>query len=296
MPCYHPITGYRTKDGTVVFSELRRYGETQEITVKCGQCIGCKLENSRVWAMRAVHETKLYKRNCFITLTYDEENLPHRGKLNYPDFHQFMHKLRKKYGQGIRFYMCGEYGTLNNRPHYHAILFNHDWTDKIHFKQTESEKSISTSEELQRLWPHGHSSTGEATFESAAYIARYCVQKITGDEAEEHYKRFDYLGEYQLTPEFNQMSRKPGIGGDWLKFYKEDVFKHDIVVINGKETNVPKFYDKLLKKQNPERLQDLKDAREWNGYQQRADNTPERLLIKEIVTKAKIQQLERGKV
>lgn len=92
------------------------------------------------------------------------------------------------------------------------------------------------------------------------------------------------------------MSRKPGIGGDWLKFYKEDVFKHDIVVINGKETNVPKFYDKLLKKQNPERLQDLKDAREWNGYQQRADNTPERLLIKEIVTKAKIQQLERGKV
>lgn len=159
-----------------------------------------------------------------------------------------------------------------------------------------SQKNLSALEELQRLWPHGHSSTGEATFESAAYIARYCVQKITGDEAEEHYKRFDYLGEYQLTPEFNQMSRKPGIGGDWLKFYKEDVFKHDIVVINGKETNVPKFYDKLLKKQNPERLQDLKDAREWNGYQQRADNTPERLLIKEIVTKAKIQQLERGKV
>ncbi|AXH76776.1 MAG: replication initiator protein [Microviridae sp.] len=296
MPCYHPITGYRAENGTVVFTELRRHGTTSEITIKCGQCIGCKLENSRVWAMRAVHETKLYKRNCFITLTYDEENLPHRGQLNYDDFQQFMKRLRKKYGENIRFYMCGEYGTLNGRPHYHAILFNHDWTDKKHFKKSESGESIYTSESLQRLWPHGHSSSGEATFESAAYIARYCVQKRTGEDSEEHYKRYDYLGEYQLAPEFNQMSRKPGIGGDWLKFYKEDIFARDIVIINGKETNVPKFYDKLLKKQNPERLQDLKDAREWNGYQQRADNTPERLLVKEMVTKAKIKLLERGKI
>lgn len=296
MPCYHPITGYRAENGSVVFSELRRHGTTQEITVKCGQCIGCKLENSRVWAMRAVHEAKLYKHNCFITLTYNEENLPHRNQLNYDDFQQFMKRLRKKYGENIRFYMCGEYGTLNGRPHYHAILFNHDWEDKVHFKRSDSGESISTSKSLEALWPHGHSSTGEATFESAAYIARYCVSKITGEEAEEHYKRFDYLGEYQLTPEFNQMSRKPGLGADWLRFYKEDVFANDIVIINGKETNVPKFYDKLLKKQNPERLQDLKDAREWNAYQQRADNTPERLLVKEMVTKAKIQQLERGKI
>jgi len=296
MPCYHPITGYRAENGSVVFSELRRHGTTQEITVKCGQCIGCKLENSRVWALRAVHEAKLYKRNCFVTLTYNEENLPHRNQLNYDDFQQFMKRLRKKYGENIRFYMCGEYGTLNGRPHYHAILFNHDWEDKVHFKRSDSGESISTSKSLEALWPHGHSSTGEATFESAAYIARYCVSKITGEEAEEHYKRFDYLGEYQLKPEFNQMSRKPGLGADWLRFYKEDVFANDIVIINGKKTNVPKFYDKLLKKQNPERLQDLKDAREWNGYQQRADNTPERLLVKEMVTKAKIQQLERGKI
>lgn len=246
--------------------------------------------------MRAVHEAKLYTRNCFITLTYSEENLPDRNQLNYEDFHEFMHKLRKKYGVGIRFYMCGEYGTLNGRPHYHAILFNHDWDDKIHFKRSESGESISTSEQMQKLWPFGHSSTGNVTFESAAYIARYCIQKRTGEEAIEHYTRYDYLGEYQLTPEFNQMSRKPGLGADWLRFYKEDVFAHDIVIINGKETNVPKFYDRLLKKQNPERLQDLKDAREWNGYQQRADNTPERLLVKEMVTKAKIKQLERGKV
>jgi len=246
--------------------------------------------------MRAVHEANLYKRNCFITLTYAEENLPHRNKLNYEDFQQFMKRVRKKYGENIRFYMCGEYGTLNGRPHYHAILFNHDWEDKQYFKTTGADGKIYTSEALQKLWPHGHSSTGEATFESAAYIARYCVQKRTGEQAEEHYKRYDFLGEYQLTPEFNQMSRKPGIGGDWLKFYKNDVFTNDYVIINGKETNVPKFYDRLLKKTNPQRLEDLKEAREWEGYQRRADNTQERLAVKEQVTLAKIQQLERGKI
>ena len=292
MPCYHPITGYRAENGSVVFSELRRYGETSEITVACGQCIGCRLERSRIWAMRAVHEAKMYKRNCFITLTYNDENLPERGRLKYEDFVLFMKRLRKKHGENIRFYMCGEYGDLD-RPHYHAIIFNHDWDDKTYFKTSNSKEKIYTSDDLTKLWGMGHTSTGDATFESAAYIARYCMQKINGEQAEEHYKRYDYLGEYSLVPEFNEMSRKPGIGGDWLKFHMKDVYTNDKVIINGKETNVPKFYDKILKRLDPEKLRDFKEIREWNGYQQRADNTDARLLVKEQVTIAKIQQLKR---
>lgn len=293
MPCYHPISGYRAKDGSVVFNKHKRHGETEPTTIACGQCIGCKLEKSRVWAMRAVHETKLYKRNCFITLTYDEENIPDRGQLKYEDFQVFMKKLRKKYGQNIRFYMCGEYGTIGGRPHMHAILFNHDFDDKTKFKTTGSGETICTSTSLEKLWPYGFSSVGEATFEAAAYIARYCVSKVTGDQADEHYTRYDYLGEYRLTPEFNQMSRKPGIGADWLRFYAEDVWTSDSVIINGKETNVAKYYDKLLKRKDPDRMRDIKDNREWNGYKHRADNTPERLAIKEQVTMAKIRQLQR---
>jgi len=296
MPCYHPITGYRAENGSVVFYEHRRHGTTQEITVKCGQCIGCKLENSRIWAMRAVHETHLYKRNCFITLTYNDENLPHRGRLEYAHWQLFMKRLRKKYGDNIRFYMCGEYGTLNDRPHFHAILFNHDFDDKTYFKTTDSKEKIYTSKELEKLWQYGHSSVGEATFESAAYIARYCVQKRTGEEAEEHYKRYDFLGEYSLVPEFNEMSRKPGIGADWLRFHKKDVYTFDKVIINGKETNVPKFYDRIMAKEDPEKMRDFKEAREWRGYENRADNTPERLAVKEIVTIAKTKLLERGKI
>jgi len=292
MPCYHPITGYRAENGSVVFSELRRHGSTTEITIACGQCVGCRLERSRIWAMRAVHEAKMYKRNCFITLTYNDENLPDRGRLRYLDYVLFMKRLRKKHGENIRFYMCGEYGDLD-RPHYHAIIFNHDWDDKTYFKTSNSKEKIYTSEDLTKLWGLGHASTGDATFESAAYIARYCMQKINGERAEEHYKRYDFLGEYSLVPEFNEMSRKPGIGGDWLRFHMKDVYTNDKIIINGKETNVPKFYDKILKRLDPEKLRDFKEIREWNGYQQRADNTPERLAVKEQVTIAKIQQLKR---
>ena len=257
MPCYHPITGYRAENGSIVFSELRRHGSTTEITIACGQCVGCRLERSRIWAMRAVHEAKMYKRNCFITLTYNDENLPDRGRLKYEDFVLFMKRLRKKHGENIRFYMCGEYGDLD-RPHYHAIIFNHDWKDKTYFKTSNSKEKIYTSEDLTKIWGLGHASTGDATFESAAYIARYCMQKINGERAEEHYKRYDFLGEYSLVPEFNEMSRKPGLGGDWLKFHMKDVYTNDKIIINGKETNVPKFYDKILKRLDPENYETLR--------------------------------------
>lgn len=247
--------------------------------------------------MRCVHEASLHKRNCFITLTYNDENLPERKKLKREDFTLFMKRLRKHaYPTQPRFYLGGEYGTLNDRPHFHAILFGWDWEDKKYYKTTPSGEKIWLSATLERLWPYGYSSTAEMTFESAAYIARYCMQKVTGEMAEEHYKRYDELGEYQLPPEFNGMSLKPGLGADWYKFYKNDVHQNDYVIINGKETNVPKFYDKILKRTDPDKMQYFKEQREWNGYQQRLDNTPERLAVKEQVTLAKIKQLQRGKI
>lgn len=139
MPCYHPITGYKTAGGQVVWNELKRHGECTPITVTCGQCIGCKLERSRVWAMRCVHEASLYKRNSSITLTYDPAHVPYRNQLTHKHFQDFMKRLRKK-NIGVRYYMGGEYGTLHNRPHYHAILFNKDFPDRKYFKNHQAEK------------------------------------------------------------------------------------------------------------------------------------------------------------
>lgn len=298
MACYNPITAYKTELGCVVFTELKRNGNiTTQLKLACGQCIGCRLERSRQWAMRCVHEAQMHPQNSFITLTYDDNNLPYRNNLNYEDFQKFMKRLRKHTGPSqVRFYMGGEYGELNWRPHFHACIFGWDWPDKVFFKRSPSGERVYTSATLQRLWPFGYSSTANVTFQSAAYIARYCVQKVTGKAAEEHYKRQDENGVYHLTPEFNQMSRKPGLGATWFAKYKTDVYNHDHVIVNGMECSPPKYYDKILKRENRDRLEQLKETREQDGLLHKADNTHQRLDARHQVAKAKAKMLLRNKV
>lgn len=297
MTCYNPITAYQTESGCIVFNEMKRHGNTRALKIPCGQCIGCRLERSRQWAIRCVHESQMHKENCFITLTYNDEHLPHRGQIQYSDFQKFMKRLRKKEKEKqIKYYMGAEYGDINERPHYHACIFGHDWPDKKHHANSPSGEKIYTSEELQELWPYGYSSTANVSFHSAAYIARYCLKKVTGQAAEEHYKRTDENGEYQKIPEFNKMSLKPAIGKTWLEKYKGDVYNNDHVIINGVACNPPKYYDKLLKRMDKDRLEELKECREENAAKHKSDNTPERLKVREIVQQAQLNQLIRGKI
>lgn len=263
------------------------------LTLPCGQCIGCRLERSRQWAIRCMHETQLHKQNCFITLTYNDENLPRRNSLDYTEFQKFMKRLRKSAPNRVRFYMCGEYGEENWRPHYHACLFGHDFDDKRYHAKTPTGESLFTSETLEKLWPYGFSTIGAVTFQSAAYVARYCVQKVTGDAAKLHYARKDHEGEYSLRPEFNKMSLKPGIGANWLELYQKDVYPHDYVVVNAKEVKPPKYYDTLYERKQPERMEEIKHARETRARENYQDNTPERLEAKQIVQAARLNQLKR---
>lgn len=245
--------------------------------------------------MRCVHEASLYKRNSSITLTYDPAHVPYRNQLTHKHFQDFMKRLRKK-NIGVRYYMGGEYGTLHNRPHYHAILFNKDFPDRKYFKKSPSGEKIYTSDELERLWPWGYSGVGDATFEMAAYIARYCLAKRTGKEAEAHYRREDEEGIYQQIPEYNRMSNRSGLGADWIKFFKTDVYTDDYVIIRGKESRTPKYYDKIFNRINEETMARIKEEREWTAYQHRDDNTQARLDVKEQVQQAKLNLLIRGKI
>lgn len=295
MPCYHPLRAYKCANGEVVFYERSNFNVVQQLSLPCGQCIGCRLEKSRQWAVRCMHEASLWERNSFITLTYSDDNLPLRGALDYPAYQKFMKRLRKAAGaSGVRFYMCGEYGPENWRPHYHACLFNFDFPDKTYWSTTGSGEKIYRSDLLERLWPYGFASVGAVTFESAAYVARYCVQKVTGHNAKTHYARSDENGEYQLPPEFNHMSLKPGIGAGWLDKFKSDIYPHDYVVVNGKECKPPKYYDRIFSKANPEDFDEVQFRRESDGRSRYADNTDDRLVVKEIVTRARCNQFYRS--
>lgn len=294
MPCYHPLRAFQdgvSSAGKLVLSWSGAGTSRKEVFLPCGQCIGCRLERSRQWAMRCLHEASLYEDNCFLTLTYDDEHLPVDCSLDVSEFQRFMKRLRKEFGAGIRFYHCGEYGELLKRPHYHAIIFNHDFEDKVLLTEDNGFKLFS-SERLSRLWPFGFCTIGALTFESAAYVARYVVKKVTGDEAESHYGG--------RKPEYSTMSRRPGIGRGWYEKFHSDVFPSDEVIINGRSVKPPRYYDGLLEVSEKELFDRLKAERKRLGSRMelidgvlvpRTDDV--RLCEKELVKRASMRSLSR---
>lgn len=306
MPCYRPLDAWRgavlpSGKRAVVFKAAACEPSLLPFRLKvpCGQCIGCRLERSRQWAIRCVHEASLYDRNCFVTLTFDNAHLPEDGSLSVRTFQLFMKRLRKAYpDERIRFFHCGEYGETLGRPHYHACLFNFDFPDKYLFSVKNGNR-LYRSDSLERIWGLGFAMIGDVTFESAAYVARYVMKKVSGVEAPGHYggKR----------PEYTTMSRRPGIGKDWLDKYLSDVYPLDRVVVRGREMRPPKFYDSRFEVISPDEFKTVKLARSaravklvptWNKvlkkFQLLDDNRDERLSVKERVAQSAVGRLVRS--
>lgn len=184
----------------------------------------------------------------------------------------------------IRFFHCGEYGEKLNRPHYHACLFNHDFSDKLLYKRS-NDIPLYNSKQLDDLWPYGFAVIGDVTFQSAAYVARYIMKKVTGSLSDTHYKG--------KKPEYTTMSRRSGIGQDWLNKYSSDVYPSDEVIINAKKMRPPKYYDRQYELTDPKTFRNLRGARVARAKTHGDDNTPERLADREKVQQAQLTQLPR---
>lgn len=291
MPCYHPIVGYRSKTvnpsgkRSIVFNPNDGYVDLQ-VQLPCGQCIGCRLEKSRQWAMRCLHESECHTENCFITLTFDDYHLDPLKSLRVADFQKFMKRLRKEFPHPIRYFHCGEYGEINERPHHHACLFGHQFDD-LELHSMSNDLPLYTSLTLSKLWPYGFSTIGSMTFESAAYTARYCVKKLTGDKAKKHYG--------ERLPPYNTMSRRPGIGAEWFRKFKTDVYPSDEVVVRKKITcKPPKFYDKIHEELDPLSSAMIKRKRLQKARAHSEDTTPERLEVRESLKLQQVNDLKRA--
>ncbi len=300
MSCYHPLKGYKSKNLTekgnrkLVFKPQQAFTDLS-LEVPCGQCIGCRLERSRQWAVRIMHESKLYDDNCFLTLTYNDKNLPADGGLNVVHFQKFMKRLRKKYApKKIRFYHAGEYGDDNGRPHYHACLFNINFQDKTLWKKHEG-GSIFISDELDNTWQKGFATIGELTFNSAAYVARYITKKQNGAYAKFYYESVNRnTGEIiQIKPEYSTMSRRPGIGKAFFDEFKEEIYPDDFIIINGQKTKPPKFYDKQYELINEDAYGKIKDSRIRKSADQKENQTWERLKVREACARSRLSLKER---
>lgn len=262
--------------------------------------MGCKKKRIRDWALRCQHEAKMWEFNYFITLTYDENNLPDGGTLCYSDFQSFMKKARHWTGifdwrnkrqwnkTKLRFFMCGEYGSLK-RPHYHVILYNFPIPDLKFLKESEKGSHLYTSELVSELWNNrGFVTIGSVEYASAAYVAQYCINKMGKEDIEYQFIDLE-TGETQTrTKEMVQMSRMPGIGHFWYEKYKKQVFPVDRCIANGVQVGVPKFYTERHKEENTEAYEAVIAKRYDNIKTRMADQTEERLLVREKCIEAKI--------
>lgn len=298
MSCFRPLDAWQRLDGgPVLFHEVR---DSRHLRLPCGQCIGCRLDRSRHWAVRVLHESKLHRVNSFVTLTYSDVYLPKDFSLDYRHFQLFMKRLRKRFG-ACRFYMCGEYGEQFARPHYHACIFGVGFPDRKLLRESGGVR-LYRSVELDRLWPMGHASVGEVTFESAAYVARYVCDKLNGQAAEwvsertglRHYERCNPVtGEVsRVVPEFTRMSLKPGIGLNWLRLYHAEVLRAGTVVARGVEQKAPRYYDQYLS--GLRCWDDVAYSRFERALAQVDDCTPERLAVRERVAKARVKAFKRA--
>lgn len=298
MPCYHPLIRIEDYDGKVSIlsksdfdSDITDYFKFKEKnilgrnsshwkradTIPCGKCVGCRLDYSRQWANRIVLESKCYEKNknWFITLTYNDENVPisnyvdtetgdiiHGLTLYKRDLQLFMKRLRKNYSKSlIRFYACGEYGSQGKRPHYHLCLFNFTFETEELKKHSINNQGdpIFTHEKIEEIWGKGFITIAPLNWETAAYTARYVMKKQYGKLAE------DYYTSQGKIPEFVQMSLHPGIGRPYYDKFKEKIYELDEVTIPRKsgaiKSKPPEYFDKLLEAENPDLMEKVKRKR-----------------------------------
>lgn len=139
--------------------------------------------------------------SCFVTLTYSEDNLPYwKNKkgywhLNKKDLQNFFKRVRKDWK--IRYFAVGEYGEITGRPHYHAAIFG---LGMVHSKY------------IQEKWGLGYTYTGDLTKDSASYMTEYIMKGWNANE-----KRTNVIALQGRNPEFATMSRRPGIGNNYIE-------------------------------------------------------------------------------
>lgn len=288
------------------------------IEIPCGRCTECKKSYARDWSVRCYHESLCHDVNCFLTLTIDSlankkfiENIEKSYKngtnkyckhcqkgnkyfkypidysLNKVLIYDWLKKLRdtlyRRYKITVRYFGVGEYGSQNDRPHYHILLFGYNFPDCKEYHTFNAELSkkgvqMRISEELTELWPYGYSYIEDLNMSACLYVAKYCMKKIKFFDSEDLY---DYY--YGREPEFLYMSKgncqsnrckfidniiqdrelkslrdfnnkycyycnktRGGLGFNWLWKYLYDVKKLKYIVIDGKKFPIPKYYKNLI--------------------------------------------------
>lgn len=303
MSCHHPLKAFEGINGRMIFSDnLRKVitgpdGLPKVYYLPCGKCLGCRLDYAKDWSLRCVMESRLHKQNSFITLTYNEDNLPKEGVVK-KHVQDFFKRLRSRLVESsssparISYLACGEYGSRTFRPHYHAIIFGWCPEDlKYFFTDSNSGCKVYKSSFLDSVWKHGFTTVGEdVSYECCNYVARYVVKKQIQEE--QNVKFFE-----QRNKSFILSSRRPAIGLESLKRLGRQIVFQDEIVIPGRLTSKPpRYFDKKLKERYPNEWLDVLEKRKKAIQDAYPDESEMRkqLAIKEVYLKQRTQSILKG--
>lgn len=266
MKCLSP-TPLSKLNGNFTVNWKTSIDDVSGIRVNCGQCIACRIKRTRMWSLRAAHEAQRHESATFLTLTYDNEHLPSNLSVNKKHLQLFIKRLRqqlhrdyKKKGlqaPKIRYFACGEYGAPSalerlghlsdiGRPHYHILIWGWEPDDCVYWRHSKRGYPLFNSAYLHDIWTAGYCVVGEATPETAQYIAGYTIKKVNGRKQESHYIRVhpDTLEHCYCEPEFQLQSQ--GIGKHFVESFPTDLMK-GFLTYDGKTYGIPRYYLKQVK-------------------------------------------------
>lgn len=143
--------------------------------VPCGVCFSCLNRYVSDWTVRGNYELSQHNYTAyFITLTYNDFNLPSNYKLSKIDIDLFYKRLRKyveRFGTvHFKYFGVGEYGGKFGRPHYHFILFGFEFLSKI------GNTTYVLRQIIEKTWDKGFIDISPLRYNNVGYILKYIVK------------------------------------------------------------------------------------------------------------------------
>lgn len=186
----------------------------------------------------------------FLTLTYNDDNLPDNYTISKKETTLFFKRLRqnlyrkyREFAPDIKYYACGEYGDLqkiywsygaekpHGRPHYHAIVYGLDNFNDEHREIVK--KSWTKCEEWFFDKDRGRESgMQEVTVDDIRYVAGYVQKKLYGREGDKTYGT--------ATPPFSVMSN--GLGLEFALQNKNRLISNGYTFLKDKRIGVPRYF------------------------------------------------------
>lgn len=212
-----------------------------------------------------------YPKACFITLTYNEEHLPHCpdvlspalirmptiGTLQKRDLQNFFKLVRRHYtDMKFKYFAVGDYGEDADRPHYHVIWLgvSQNWEGFVYRKTVYSKGKQVDLYEVDE-WIHGYVHVGTVEMDSVRYVTDYATKSLNGIRARETY------GVRELP--FKIASQ--GLGKRYCEKHAEELKRKEQFLLRGVHYGLPRYYRDILGIKNPNYITLLNDRAFMRG-------------------------------